>query len=185
MANEPELTYDRAFPGRFIKAGILDGRNITLAIESAFMEVLEGDKGKENKLILTFVGKTLQLVCNKSNALCLREMFGSKISVWVGKRVIFYPTRVAFGPKQVDAIRVFGSPDIAADIEVAARVGRKNFKATMRRIATGGDKAVVPVAEPASIAPVERDDEGRATYFAANSFAPGDGTEITDDDIPY
>lgn len=129
-----ELTYEKAFPGRFLKAALFEGKNVTLTIETAFLEILEGEKGKESKLILTFVGKTMQLVCNKTNAICLKEMFSNKIPAWVGKRVMFHPTKVAFGPKQVDAIRVYGSPDIAEDVEVSARIGRKNFKATMRAV---------------------------------------------------
>jgi hypothetical protein len=129
-----ELTYEAAFPGRFLKAALFEGKNVTLTIESAFLEILEGEKGKESKLILTFVGKTMQLVCNKTNALCIKEMFGNKIPAWIGKRIMFYPTHVAFGPKQVDAIRVYGSADIDADVEVTARIGRKNFKATMRAV---------------------------------------------------
>lgn len=126
-----ELTYEAAFPGRFLKAALFEGKRVTVTIESAFMEVLEGDKGKENKLIFTFVGKTMQLVCNKTNALCLKEMFGNRIATWVGKRVVYFPTKVAFGPKQVDAIRVYGSPDIDSDIDISARIGRKNFKTTL------------------------------------------------------
>ena len=150
MAEQSELTYESAFPGRFLKAALFNGRNVTVTIESAFIEVLEGDKGKESKLILAFVGKTMQLVCNKTNALCLKEMFSNKISAWVGKRVTFYPTKVNFGPKKVDAIRVFGSPDIEADVEVSARIGRKNFKETMRRTATTAPKPDVLQPDPES-----------------------------------
>lgn len=135
---ERELTYEAAFPGRFLKAALFSGKTVTLTIAKAYMEVLEGDKGKENKLILGFAGKDMELVCNKTNALCLKEMFDNKISNWVGKRVAFMPTKVAFGPKQVDAIRVAGSPDIAADVEVTARIGRKNFKAVLKAMRAAG-----------------------------------------------
>ena len=35
---EKELTYESAFPGRFLKAALFEGRQVTLTIESAFME---------------------------------------------------------------------------------------------------------------------------------------------------
>ncbi len=130
-----ELTYESAFPGRFLKAALFEGKHVTLVIEKAFMETLEGDKGKENKLILAFEGKAMQLVCNKTNAFCLKEMFTNKVAAWVGKRVTFYPTNVNFGPKKVDAIRIYGSPDIAENIEVQARIGRKNFTTTLHKMA--------------------------------------------------
>jgi hypothetical protein len=137
-----ELTYESAFPGRFLKAALFEGKHVTLTIEKAFMETLEGERGKENKLILAFEGKTMQLVCNKTNAFCLKEMFTNKVAAWVGKRVVFYPTDTNFGPKKVDCVRIFGSPDIAADVEVTARIGRKNFKATLHKTATkNGTKA--------------------------------------------
>ncbi len=62
-------------------------------------------------------------------------MFTNKVAAWVGKRVTFYPTQVSFGPKKVDALRIYGSPDIAADIDVQARIGRKNFTATLHKMA--------------------------------------------------
>lgn len=129
-----ELTYESAFPGRFLKAALFEGKHVTLTIEKAFMETLEGDKGKENKLILAFEGKAMQLVCNKTNAFCLKEMFSNKVASWVGKKVTFYPTETNFGPKKVDCIRIYGSPDIPGDIEVQARIGRKNFKATIYKV---------------------------------------------------
>ena len=113
------------------------------------MEQLEGDKGVENKLILSFAGKTLQLVCNKTNALCMKEMFGNKVAAWLGKRVTFYPTETSFGPKKVDAIRIFGSPDLEADVEVAARIGRKNLKMTLRRVVIKNGNGYPPAKPPA------------------------------------
>jgi hypothetical protein len=132
--NEKELTYESAFPGRFLKAALFEGKHVTLTIEKAFMETLEGDKGKENKLVIAFEGKAMQLVCNKTNAFCLKEMFTNKIAQWSQKRVTFYPTETNFGPKKVDCIRVYGSPDIAGDIEVTARIGRKSLKTTLRKV---------------------------------------------------
>lgn len=170
---EPELIYERAFPGRFLKAALFDGKRVLLTIEAGYMEVLEGDKGKENKLILTFVGKDKHLVCNKTNAFCMKEMFGNKISNWVGKRVAFMPAVVQFGPKKVDAIRIYGSPDIPGDMEIAARIGRKNFKATLCKLGA----PAAPVAEPqpivAAAEEVSGDDEPVTAYkfFNADELA--------------
>lgn len=144
---EKELTYESAFPGRFLKAALFEGKQVTLTIAKAYMEQLEGDKGAENKLILAFAGKTLELVCNKTNAYCLKEMFGNKVGAWVGKRVTFFPTDTNFGPKKVDCIRIFGSPDIEADIEIAARIGRKNLKMTLRKVANGKHAPAKPPAQ--------------------------------------
>lgn len=170
-----ELTYESAFPGRFIKAALLDGKSPTLTISKAYLEVLEGEKGKENKLIVGFEGKTMEFVMNKTNAFCLREMFGSKVAGWVGKRIVLSPSRCAFGPKQVDCLRVTGSPDIAADIEVSARIGRKNFKAIMK--ATKGALAPKPADVSEQIAAA--DDRMRELVGASDVEPdyPGDSYE--------
>jgi hypothetical protein len=132
-----ELTYEAAFPNRFLKAALFDGKKVTLTIKRAYMEELEGEKKKENKLILAFVERDKEIVCNKTNAFCLKEMWGNKIASWVGKRVVLYPTVTMFGPKEVDCIRVYGSPDIKEDVEVSARLGRKNFKTTLHAVKSG------------------------------------------------
>lgn len=132
-----EITYESAFPGRFLKAALLNGKNTTVTLERVYMEELEGDKGKENKLIAAFEGKKLEFVLCKTNAFCLREMWGSKVAGWLGKRVTLMPTTTNFGPKKVDCIRIFGSPDIPVPLEVSARIGRKQFKATLARVMPG------------------------------------------------
>jgi len=169
-----ELTYESAFPGRFLKAALFEGKHVTLTIEKAFMETLEGDKGKENKLIIAFEGKTMQLVCNKTNAFCLKEMFTNKIAAWEKKRVTFFPTQTNFGPKKVDAIRVFGSPDIGSDIEVQARIGRKNFTTTLRKVVSKNGSAPAPKAaalDPritAAFGVLEWTADEQADYLAKN-----------------
>jgi len=176
---EVELTYEKAFPGRFLKAGLFNDKTVTLTIAKAYMEVLEGDKGKENKLILGFAGKDMELVCNKTNAFCLKELFGNKISTWVGKRVAFFPTKVAFGPKQVDAIRVAGSPDISADIEVSARIGRKNFKTVLKAL-----KDSKPAPAPAITEQIAAADD-RMRELVGNADAEPDYEGVGDRDYGF
>lgn len=174
---ERELTYEAAFPGRFLQAGILNGKQVVLTISKAYMEVLEGDKGKQNKLILAFAGKEMELVCNKTNAFCLKEMFDNKISAWVGKRVAFFPTKVAFGPKQVDALRIAGSPDIAADIEVSARIGRKNFKAVLKALKSGKPAPAPAITEQIATA------DDRMLELVGNADAEPDYPDVNDDGL--
>lgn len=133
-AREHVSTYELAFPGRFLKAGLFQDKHVTLTVADAFMEELEGDKGKEKRLILHFKETDKELVANKTCAFAIKEMFGNRLADWLGKRVTFFPTTTQFGPKTVDCIRVWGSPDIPADIPVSARIGRKQYKATMHRV---------------------------------------------------
>jgi len=120
-----ELTYETAFPGRFIAAGHFDGKKLALTIERVFQEGLDDDKNKPDKVVISFVGIKLQLVLNKTNAFCLKEMFGHKCAEWEGKRVVWFPTKTMFGGKSVDCIRVYGSLDIPEDMPLSVPQGRK------------------------------------------------------------
>lgn len=126
------VDFDELFPGRFIKAGELGERQVTLKIASVDMEELEGDAGKKIKGIVCFDGTPKQWVLNRTNATCLREMFGRKIPEWVGKRVTLYAGVWNSEP----CVRVWGSPDIPEDrnIEVALP-RRKPIRMTMHAVA--------------------------------------------------
>jgi hypothetical protein len=74
----------------------------------------------------------------KTNGICLREMFGVQLAEWVGKRVTIFPDTWNGEP----AIRVWGSPDIAADRDVQITLPRrKPFKKTLRRVELGAKEA--------------------------------------------
>lgn len=118
------LDFDTLFPGKFVKAIELKGRDQTVTIATVHGEELEGDKGKEFKCLISFVGKQKKWVVNKTNGLCLRAMFGRDASKWIGKRVTLYPAKIDFGDSDI-AIRVRGSPDLAADLPFVLKLARK------------------------------------------------------------
>ncbi len=136
------MDFDLMYPGRFIKAVDLKGKDVTLTIEKVVIDELVGDKGKEVKGIIWFVGKKKQLVLNKTNGLCLKQMFGRETDAWHGKRVSIFPTLFGDDP----CIRIKGSPDIAADIDFELKLPRKAPKAT-KLVKTTSSKAAA-VAEP-------------------------------------
>lgn len=120
------MDFDKLFPGRFIKAADLNGKEVTLTISAVVTDELIGDKGTEVKGLVSFAGKKKQLVLNKTNGLCLKQMFGRESDDWVGKRVTIYPTTFNDEP----CIRVKGSPDIEQDISFDLKLPRKAPKAT-------------------------------------------------------
>lgn len=151
------LDFDQLFPGRFLKAGDFLGRDVTLTISEVKIEELEGDKGKQVKGLLSFVGKKKQLVLNKTNGICIREMFGRDTGLWVGKRVTLYPQAVDYEDAEI-AIRVRGSPDIAAPITFILKLSRKKprsvtLQKTAARAAATPNPAPSPAAAPAPAAP--------------------------------
>jgi hypothetical protein len=122
-------SFDDLYPGRFLKAGNLDGRRVTLTIKDYDREMLEGDDGKKSKAILTFAETDRQVVACKTNGLCIKAMFGDDLREWVGKKVILFPSEWNGEP----CIRVWGSPDITEAMSVEVKLPRrKPFTMKMR-----------------------------------------------------
>lgn len=128
------VDYDQLYPGRFIKAGELLGKKVTLTIADTDLEDLVGEDGKPKaKAIISFRETPKMLVACKTNGICLREMFGKSLAGWVGKRVTLYPDTWNGEP----CIRVWGSPDIDGDVDVTITLPRRRpFKKTMHAVAS-------------------------------------------------
>jgi hypothetical protein len=121
------LDYDALFPGRFLKASVFQGREVTLEISDVRIEELPSETGgMKVKGVVSFKGKKLELVLNRTNGECIKAMFGRDTGDWIGKRVTFYPTEWNGEP----CIRVKGSPDIAAPVKFELKLPRKKPKAT-------------------------------------------------------
>lgn len=112
-------SFDQLFPGRFLKAGLLNGQPVTYTIKNITREELEGEKGPEPKIVMAFDETPLALVLAKVNAVAVKAMFGADVQQWIGKRVTLYGT-TAIMPlptrKNEPCIRVYGSPDITEEI---------------------------------------------------------------------
>lgn len=150
------VDWDELYPGRFLKAADLKGKKVTLKISGVRLEELIGDKGPQIKGLISFERTDKQLALNKTNGICLKDMFGKKVQEWIGKRVTLFPTT----HNEDDCIRVWGSPDIKADKSVAISLPRKRpFQMTMHRmdapprVATnGGGTTSTQPSDTASIA---------------------------------
>lgn len=129
-----DYDYDQLYPGRFMKAGEFKGRAWTMQIEEIRIEELEGEKGKRDRGILMFKGAKKGLVLNRTNGECLKAMWGRATREWVGKRVTLYPTNVPFGKEMKLAIRIYGSPDIPADLTFELKLPKKKAQVvTLKR----------------------------------------------------
>lgn len=157
------VDWDQLYPGRFIKTGDLQGKNVTLKIASVDLDELEGETGKKVKGIITFDKTDKQLALNKTNGICLKEMFGKKVQGWVGKRVTLMPALW----NGEDCIRIFGSPDIEADKEITVSLPRKRpMKMTMHKVGAKPRPNDVP-APPADGAPFDPEESRRLDELAA------------------
>lgn len=126
------IDFDELYPGRFIKSADFRGGKPTLTMIEVDIKEIEGNTGKQIKGVIRFKGKEKAWLLNKTNGLCLKAMFGRKPQEdWVGKRVTLY----AAPYEGEEAIRVWGSPDIAAEMVVDIELPRKRpFKMTMHKV---------------------------------------------------
>lgn len=113
------ITFDDLYPGRFLKAGNVPNGKATYTITAVIRDQIEGEKGVEDKVVMSFEEIAMQLVLPKVNAVAIRAMFGSNVQDWIGKRLTLYTTtEIMPFPKRRDdpCIRVFGSPDIREEV---------------------------------------------------------------------
>ncbi len=119
--------FDRLYPGRFLKAGLLMDKAVTLTIDKVFIETMPDEKngGERDRGIVAFKETPMQLALNRTNGECLKAMFGKKPKQWTGKKVTFVPEMAKFGKDDVDAIRIKGSPDITQSITIEIKMPKR------------------------------------------------------------
>jgi hypothetical protein len=131
------VDFDQLYPGRFLKAGEFNGKKPCLTITAVHLEELEGNTGKKVKGTVNFRETEKALVLNKTNGICLKAMFGRKPQEWVGKNVTLY----AGEWNGEECIRVWGSREIASDMEVTVELPRKRpIKMTMHKVPPKGQQ---------------------------------------------
>jgi predicted YcjX-like family ATPase len=138
--------FDELYPGRFIKAGDLKGRDWTLTIARVVLEELEGTK-KQSKGVIAFRETQKELVLNRTNGECIKAMFGRKLADWTGKRITIYPANIQSDLADI-AIRIKGSPDLAQDVAFTLSLARKKPRQmTLKKTSVNG-KATKPAPTP-------------------------------------
>lgn len=108
--------------GRFLKAGNFADQKVTLTIVDVDTEKLAGDDGQEKtKGIVSFKETELKFVLNKTNIVCIKEMFGSELSKWLGRKVTLFASEWNGEP----CIRCWGSPELDADKRIEVRLPKR------------------------------------------------------------
>lgn len=148
-------SYSEMFPGRFLKADLLKGRKVTLTIKAIFGEDLVSaeDEQKKAEWIVQFAERPLEWVMNKSNAFCLYRMFGGDPHSWVGHKITLFPQPGTWFGEKGEAIRVWGSPELAEDLPITLKFLRKKKyrNMTMHRVV---EKAADASAQAPPVQPV-------------------------------
>lgn len=96
------MNLDEVFAGSTLKASDVAGREVPLTIRG--YEVKDFDDGK--KLALSFNETDKELICNKTNANTIGDMYGPTIEGWVGKQIVLIQSQTDFNGRQVACIRV-------------------------------------------------------------------------------
>lgn len=133
---------------------IPDGRTVTVKIVRVGDVDLDGENGRERKMLVTFEpSEAFGKVCSKHTwaaaktcGHCLAAMWGADDAAWIGKRVTLGVEQVdAFGDL-VDAVRVKGSPDLQAPVTIRVKQGRK--KVVIKLVPTATARAAAPPPPP-------------------------------------
>jgi hypothetical protein len=141
------VDWDELYPGRFLKAGEFKGKKPTLTMGQVKIEELIGDKGPQVKGVVFFKETEKQWALNKTNGICLKAMFGRKVQEWVGRRVTLF----AGTWDGEECIRVWGSPELQADMDVPIQLPRKRpFNMTMHAVRKGGPGGSAATNPPAA-----------------------------------
>lgn len=91
----------------YLKAEDLEpGKKYPLTIKSVEAVEFEQDGKKSVKLALTFTNAEKKLTLNKTNAMVISSVHGPESDTWTGQKIYVYRTKVQFGDKMVDAVRV-------------------------------------------------------------------------------
>lgn len=143
MPSKVTLRGELLFPNDYLAALEFKGKDVTLTIAGIKVEELRMRGGaKENKPVVTFKETKKKLVCNKTNADSIAEMYGREATEWIGKRVTLYPTKTPVGRKMEDCIRVRE--------KVPPATGQPQF--------VPGDEPPPPPQEPDNIPPTTPED---------------------------
>jgi hypothetical protein len=118
---------DEVFPSKFLKAADLGGREVTVTIKDAPLELLKSPSGEEqSKVVLYFAGKKKSLPLNRVNWDTVAGICGDDTEDWQGGQITLYPAKTEMAGKSVDCIRI-KRPN--GDLPLAKKAGAKKNSA--------------------------------------------------------
>lgn len=123
------------FLGTYITAAELVGKEPTLTIGKITLEKVEslkvsddGGAGKVKDRVIVYFRESKGergWLLNRTNAECLKELWGRETDNWIGHQITLYTTQVRVGPKMEPGIRIKGSPELDKPRTFDLRLPRK------------------------------------------------------------
>lgn len=155
------------FLGTYITAAELIGKEPTLTIDRVTLEQVEslkpaGDEGGNGKtkdrLIVYFKESKSDRgwLVNRTNAECIKELWGRETNDWIGHRITLYTTNVRVGPKMEPGIRVKGSPELTEPRAFELKLPRKKpIRTTLLPTKKAATKTDLPISDANATPPDE------------------------------
>lgn len=98
--------------GQYLKQADIGTKKVLVTIDHVAVEVIEGDKGSEEKPVLYFAGHEKGLVLNRTNADEITAIVGDpETDNWHGHKCVLYvDPKVMYAGKRVGGVRVMAPP---------------------------------------------------------------------------
>ena len=142
------------YKSRFLKADMLGQKKVTLTIKAIFGEdLLTAEEESKPEWIVQFAERPIEWVMNRTNAYCLFRIFGGDPHSWIGHRITLFAQPGTWFGEKGEAIRVWGSPELAEDLPVTLKFMRKKKDRNMilrRFVPASGPQPVEKLQTPAS-----------------------------------
>ena len=128
--NNTELHIDLIEESDYLKAADFHDKVVTLTIKALEVQVFEGRKGDENKIVLSFEETGKKLVMNKTNDNAFAIITGKKkAATWKGEKITVGPHMIKVGDDpNTECIRV-----IHPKSNMVYHISRAGRKWTQRR----------------------------------------------------
>lgn len=81
-------------------------RDVTITIDRVERKEIRSQRGVDAKPVIWFKGQKKPMVCNKTNAKTIVNLYGPDVATWPGKRITLYPTTTNNSDGEVACIRV-------------------------------------------------------------------------------
>lgn len=110
------MKWEEAFPSAYLNAGDIPVAGVTVTILTvAMVDVNDDGSLRSVKPVATLKGQDKGLIINQANKASLEGWFGDEMDACFGKSVMLHRTKVPFGRRMVDAIRMLPAPDVSSD----------------------------------------------------------------------
>ena len=105
--NATRLSQLQAYTSPWLKAADLQGRPVTVTIDSVDVEDIRQMDGRtEARIVLRFQGKSKRLICNKTQALAIADLARTEeFGRWVGLTLILQPAKTRAGQYTINVLR--------------------------------------------------------------------------------